>query len=88
MATSSINTTQLCCYNRDRIFVSRKDAEGGNTLLDYKGKKQFTVGLVKVLIKEQRTISCEEEHVMCEKGDLWVEGIKPVSQEAASLLVC
>ena len=79
---------QLYCYNRDRFFVSRKDVEGGNTLLDCKGKQQFTVGLVKVLIKEQRTISCEEEHVLREKGDLWVEGIKQVSQVAASLLVC
>lgn len=30
-------------------------------------------------------ISCEEKHVMCEKGALWVEGSKPVSQEAANL---
>lgn len=38
-----------------------------------------------MLTQEKKIISCEEEHVMRVKGDLWIEGAKPVSQEAASL---
>lgn len=41
--------------------------------------------MLSVFSRIKRLISCEEKHVMCEKGALWVEGSKPVSQEAASL---